>query len=382
MTTPGAAPSPDIPQEALEDIQKSFLHMRFRGGRFEGATGMPMAAMGELASLNEIIMELAKVLWRRKLGKQRVRGGYPSPPTLRVEKFAQGSTIPLIQRDGPPSTLLDDPYDASRDLLERTFWAIVSENKIPDEFPTECIDRLRRFGKGFHSGEAAGFLRRDQAGTWSEALFTSAVRQHFWESFDTTSVATETLIGKMDSLDRNKSRFMFRRESGQALPGGFANAVVWDDLHKALGSAEKYPFCRLSAQVERDYLGRPTSILDVNKVEVIEVEAVGWKDRFLQLADDAYNAEGGLPPVAADSLERADLLIEATTSIGLYLPAIFASSEGGINLVWQASQDRTTVYIEPDEPYEIENVPFGSLEPIVSDDVTEVAQAVKELVDA
>jgi len=126
-----------------------------------------MAAMSEMTYLNDLIMEVARVLWRRQKGVKRARD-YPSEPILRVERFAKGSAIPLIDRDGASSVLTGDPYDQSRDLVEKAFWGIVDEAELPEEFPLECVDQLRRFGKTLQAEEAAEFLQKDERGVWKE----------------------------------------------------------------------------------------------------------------------------------------------------------------------------------------------------------------------
>lgn len=361
------SPISALPAETQADFESSYLHMRFRGGRFERSVGMPMAAMSELTYLNDLIIEVARVLWRRQKGVKRAHD-YPDEPVLRVERFAKGSAIPLIDRDGLSSVLTGDPYDQSRDLVEKAFWGIVDQSELPEEFPLECVDQLRRFGKTLREEEAAEFLQKDAGGVWVERRYTKQIRSQFWTSFDTPTQQRIFLVGQVDSLARKSSSFVFERVGGQKLDAKFQSPAMWDDLHAALGKSSTHPFCRLEATVEVDYVKRIRKILLTHRVEVIDVDPAHWSARFLELASYADDWMPGASAVTADSLERTDHLLRLATNLALPEPTVFASFDGGTNLVWDLGDSRTTIYIEPDTPYEVENVPNGPLAPFETAD--------------
>ncbi len=375
MTFPDS-PISALPAETQADFETSYFHMRFRGGRFEGSVGMPMAAMSEMTYLNDLIMEVARVLWRRQKGVKRARD-YPSEPILRVERFAKGSAIPLIDRDGASSVLTGDPYDQSRDLVEKAFWGIVDEAELPEEFPLECDDQLRRFRKTLQAEEDAEFLQKDERGVWKERRYTRRLRTQFWTAFDTSSEQRVLLVGQVDSLARKSSGFVFERLGGQKLDAKFQSPSMWDDLHTALGKSSTHPYCRLEATVDVDYMQRVRKILLTHKVEVIDVDPIHWAARFVELSTYADEWMPGASAVTADSLERTDQLLHLAVGLSLPQPTIFASLDGGTNLVWDSGDSRTTIYVEPDHPYEVENVPSGPLAPFETIDAEAAVLQVK-----
>ena len=369
---------PQDEESAGEDVhavmQSSFVHLRFRGGRFEGQAAPPLASMVELAQINDLIMVMAPILWRRTKGAKRIRdGSYPAPPTLRIERFAEGSSIPVILRDGGSATLLDDPYEASRDLVERTFEAIVADSSIPDDFPSECLPKLRQFGRSFRAGESAAFLVAGSDNEWKETVYTAEFRESFWTNFDRIRSDTLTLTGKLISLNRDPRRLMLHLPSGQKIDGRFNSTQIWNDLHTSLGTSSTHPYARLKATVERDYLDRIVRITDVIGVEVMETRAEKWHERFLELVSLRDEEDSSKPLVLSESFERADQLINILSRTPLPLPAIFPTYEGGLSLVWQRDVHRTTVYIDPDDEVQVENVPDGPIEPFTSNDLEEVA---------
>lgn len=366
MTIPDS-PVSALPAETQADLEDSYVHLRFRGGRFEGAEGMPMAAMSEMTYLNDLIIEVARIIWRRQSGKKRTHD-FPEAPILRVKRFLKGSQIPRIERDGPSSVLTGDPFDVSRDLVERTFWTMIGEAELPKDFPLECVDELRRIGKTLDAGEAAEFLQKDENGQWQGRSYTRKVRQDFWAAFDKPTHERQMLVGQVQSLNRKARSFSFKRLSGQVLEAKFHTQGLWDDLHEALGKAESHPFCRIATTVEMDYLNRVRKVLETHNVEVIEVNPIHWEGRFAELAAYGENWIPGAIPVTSDSLERADALMHSAYDLGLPLPTLFASTDGGMNLVWESPSGRTTVYVEPDEPYEVERVPDGPLVPFSSEE--------------
>jgi hypothetical protein len=377
MTNDGTSSGPAAGDEIREAMQASFVHLRFRGGRFEGQAAPPLASMVELTQINDLIMAMGPVMWRRAKGAKRIReGNYPPAPILRIDRFKEGSSIPVIVRDGASATLVDDPYEASRDLVERTFHEIVTNSAIPADFPLECIPKLRQIGRSLQPGESAAFLVADADGHWSETNYTAELRESFWIDFDRIQEDTLHLAGKLVSLNRDPKRLVLLLPSGQKMDGKFERDQVWDDLHKALGTVSTHPYARLNVTVERDYLDRIVRITDVEGVEVMETLAEKWHERFLELVNLRDTEDQSKPLVLAETFERADRLINILSETPLPVPAIFPTYDGGLSLVWQRALHRTTVYIEPDEELQVENVPDGPLEPYCSNDLEKVAEEV------
>lgn len=370
--------------EVAEIIAESFIRVRFRGGRFDDVDGMPLEALPELSVLNDLLVTLGEELWRQKVGKQRIHDdSYPDPPRLSIKRFENASSIPVIERqvtDIPEAEDGFDPYEASRDLVEATFKEIVSSNKLPASFPDKYSQKLRRFGKTLKTNEWAAFQTRDESGDWVENAFSPTVRSTFWESYDLLAESDEVIVGKVENLGRSKDEglnFIFRRANQQALTGQLPDRQLWNDLHAALGKADRYPYCRLHVHAEKDAMGRLRRICSVERVEVMETSVEGWHERFEELADSAFTNEIGAEPVETESLERAAAIIAKAMERNLEVPVVFPSHEGGVSLIWQTESDRTTVYIEPGEPYEVENVPEGPIEPYTSLDVAEVIESVR-----
>ncbi|POH58282.1 hypothetical protein CVS28_12630 [Arthrobacter glacialis] len=339
---------------------------------------MPLAAMGELSNLNDLVNELARLLWRRKKNKQRLRpADYPIAPTLRITRFAKGSSIPLIERDGASSVALEDPYDASRDLVERTVWSIIDNAEIPAEFPTECLPSLRRIGRHLHSGEGQEFIEFSDNGLLNSRILTQEIRSKFWTAFDTVTLEDRTIFGQIESLARPHS-FTFKQRNGQKLEGKNA---LWDEMHSALGKTDKHPYCRLYVTAEIDYVGRIRRVSSVERVEVFEMDPQHWADRFLDLASYAENWVPGAAPIGTTVLERADLLIRVALKSELPVPVIFGTFEGGVSLVWDTPTGRVTVYVEEDQKYEVERVPGHQVVPYATSDASVAISKVVELVD-
>ena len=380
MTSDGPSPDDASVAGAHAIMKSSFVRLRFRGGRFEGQAAPPLASLVELAQINDLIMAIAPVMWRRTTGALRIRDGkYPPAPVLRIERFAEGSSIPVITRDGGPSTLLNDPYEASRNLVEQTFQEIVTHSKIPADFPAECIPKLRQIGKSFQTGESAAFLVPGSDGGWIESIYTAEARHGFWTNFDKIRKDTLTLTGKLVSLNREPKRLVISLPSGQKVDGKFGPDSIWDNLHSALGTLTHHPYTRLNASVERDYLDRIVRITDVAGVEVMETLALTWHTRFLELVNLRNSEDPSKPLVLSECFERADQLITILSKTNLPTPAVFPTCDGGLSLVWQQEINRTTVYVDPDEEFQVENVPHGPLSPFSSNDPEVVANEVSRL---
>lgn len=379
---------PELSQEAKDGLSASFIRVRFRGGRFEGDGGMPLSAVQELSSLDNLVSELGKFLWRKHKNRERLHPDeYPTPPNLRVRSFAMGSSIPVIERDEivhDEALFVDDydPYAESRDLVERAFWSIVELSEIPSDFPTQLVPNLRAIGKNLRSGETEEFLERTDSDDWVSRPYTRQQRDEFWKFYDSRTTVSRVLLGQIKGLERGRqSTFDFKDEcSGKQLTGHCGDH--WDALLEALGTSESHSLARLYVDAELDYRGRITKIVDLWDVEVLEMDGQHWHERFHELATMRNPETSGKSMVLSKALERTDLLLSAAMEQELEVPAVFPSLDGGTSLVWDLPVGRVTVYVEEDEDFEVEAIPDGPLVPFSSQSVNEVIGKVKEYVGA
>lgn len=379
---------PDLSQEAREGLSASFLRVRFRGGRFEGDGGMPLSAIQELSSLDNLVNELGRYLWRKHKNRERLNANeYPTPPNLRVRKFAMGSSIPVIERDEivQDDVLVKDnydPYAESRDLVERAFWSIIESSEIPEDFPVQLVPNLRGIGKTLRVGETEEFLERVVDGDWISRPYTRQGRDKFWDVYDSRTTESRILLGQIRGLERgNEPTFDFRDElSSQRLTGPCGDH--WDSLLKALGTSESHRLARLYVDAELDYRERITKIVNLRCVEVLEMDGQHWRERFLELATINPQESFGTSIVLSETLERTDLLLSAASDQDLEMPAVFPSHDGGTSLVWDLPVGRVTVYVEEQAGYEVESIPNGPLTPFISSAVSEVIEKVKEYINA
>lgn len=378
---------PDLSQEAKDGLSASFIRVRFRGGRFEGDGGMPLSAIHELSSLDSLVNELGRYLWRKHKNRERLHADeYPTPPNLRVRSFAMGSSIPVIQRDEivqDDALFVDsyDPYAESRDLVERTFWSIIESSEIPEDFPLQLVPNLKGIGKNLRVGETEEFLQRIGSDDWVSRSYTRQRRDDFWEIYDSRTNESRILLGHVRGLERgNESTFDFRDErTGQRLTGPCRNH--WDALLEALGTSESHKLARLYVDAELDYRGRITKIVDLRDMEVLEMDGQHWRERFHELATMKNPEISGTSMVLSNALKRTDLLLSAAEERELDMPAVFPSHDGGTTLVWDLPVGRVTVYVEEDEDFEVESIPDGPLVPFSSESASETINKVKEYID-
>jgi hypothetical protein len=76
----------------VADSESTFAKLRLTGGRFEG-DGMPVEALVELVAYEQLVVGVAKELFRREhSGRQRLPRGFAERLQLRLRTVERGRT--------------------------------------------------------------------------------------------------------------------------------------------------------------------------------------------------------------------------------------------------------------------------------------------------
>lgn len=143
--------------------EAEFVRFRFAGGRFDSHT-IPFDVLPDLAAYRELIVEVAKHLYRQRNDKQRVPRGFAESFQLGLADVEGGNSATAFgRRFSPPAephTQADlgfplhfEYFEASRNLIDQVIAAANDDQTIPGDLPGELLKRFNRFGQSLKAGE-------------------------------------------------------------------------------------------------------------------------------------------------------------------------------------------------------------------------------------
>lgn len=203
-----------------------FAYFHFTGGRFDAGEGMPLDAIGDLALYRELVVEVARHLWHTgHPTRQRAPRRFAAKLDLRLERVDGGSVTPFIGRREQESSLIDDYFDESRDLITAAVGRVGARRSLPRAFPRSQVTRLSRFGATLTAGERLDFGHPDE--TERRAHLDIGVSELLKQIAVTlSSEQPETrLRGHIVEMDTDLETFQLRTTDGRRLGG----AVYFSD---------------------------------------------------------------------------------------------------------------------------------------------------------
>lgn len=310
-----------------------FVHFHFDGGRFDIPEGMPLEALGELALYRELVVDVARQLWKRgHPERQRAPKKFGAELDLRLERVDGGSVQPIVGRRESESTLVGDYFDQSRDLITRAVERVATTRALPGDFPRAQVPKLSRLGGALHPGEHYEFghptdiQRRAQLDVSTAALLREIAETLTTEQPDTRA------RGYIVEMDTDSATFQIRAVDGRRIGGASYSAEAADDIRRWLVVDESDEvLVEVAGTALVDAEGEVLRFSGPVTVREVRVEAV--MAMFDALAQASAAADDSGSPIPLDHLraltERSEALASHYPSVGL-IPV----DDGGIRIEW------------------------------------------------
>lgn len=332
--------------------------LRLTGGRYEGK-GFPIDALPELVQYERLVLDVAKDLWlRQHKDRKRVPKGFSSVVGLRLTKVEEGSAIPILIRPEMAGTLpdVDAPsvLDAAQDVIDEAFHEIVTNNRLPDDFPNGLASHFLRLGRTLQGNEAIEF---GVPNSGRAARYTQSVRTRFLTaSQDKDFPLDGTLVGRITALDTNTLTLTITDLHGRNIPAAYTDDALTPDLMEVFNRRDSAPVVRLDCAQLIAPDETVKSVEDIRSLEVfLSSEDVPGRDRLLellQLGKGWLDGEGDAPDLLA--LEQARDLLQSAVENGLPNPGIFPCLDGSVQLQWITPSDVWTARVVGGQPIEVD----------------------------
>lgn len=309
-------------------IQEPFIQPRFVGPRFEGHT-LPLSAAKDLAAYEELVLELAKHLFREKqTDRVRVPKGFAQGFSLHIERIDDGSAKPALvaMLVGSLLTALPPEITEAKDLINSVI-ATEAAQSFPSAFPKEYYSYFNRIGRSLEEGEFIEWLPDSPT---NKTVLTPAKRKRLVIAHRETYEKEVNVVGVVEELNAPKRTGTLRTLDKETV--GFAyDDPFFADLKTALGSATMH--IRVKCVGIFDVNERLSAVKEMEQVDALaHYKLTAGIDALASLKDGWLEGNG----VAPDSGNLNWLSNEVTKVFpeSFEYPAVVPTEDGNVVLEW------------------------------------------------
>lgn len=328
-------------------VSEEFARLRLSGGRFDQHV-LPLDVLPELVTLQVILVETAKVLYRRAHpSRERLPKGFAASLRLHLGPTIPGSSVEQmllrgseVGQRGLPG--VNGEFEEARDLT----WQFLEQGwagEVP-AFPPNVIPLVLRFGQTLRPDEAMSLWSPDGAGArWDQD------RRHGLMARRGERQGPVVVLGRVSDLDNADERFEVLTEDGVRIEGPYGSTEDFSVLQRAQSATvSEGARIRIEGEARLDASNRPTRFLQVESV--VEIGSRGWAEQRLDdlsRHEDGWHDGTGLA-VSDEALEKARGLVEHLAGSGLPQPRLSPTPDGGIEATWPAGRQMLTVEFDRD----------------------------------
>lgn len=326
-------------------VKEPFITPRFVGERYEQVT-LPLMVARDLAAYEELVVELAKHLYRKKHPDRiRVPRGFARDFSLHIDTTIQpGSAKPSLVAVVASSLLvapLPVEFHEARDLINQVI-ATPQGQALPDSFPATFYSYFNRIGRSLADGE---FIEWQPESCSNKAVLDQAKRIQLVRTHRNTYEANIEEIGHVVTLDTIKPTGSLRRSSGDVVPFTYSDPFL-DDLRSALGVEHMH--VRIRGIGSFDGNNCLNCISDIEEIDLLpHWSLVSSVEKLASLQAGWLDGYGALFPIETMSQIAQDLA--QAFPAGLEYPAVVPTGDGNISFEWIRPESRLELEVNINE---------------------------------
>ena len=321
----------------MAESREPFLRVTFGGGRF-AAHVMPVDALAELVTLQQVVLELARAEFkRRNPDRVRVPRGFAQAARLDLSATEANCFTATLRREAP--TLLPGIDPAIVDVVIASRDAIVAvldgaaQGREPGELPAKSRRLLARMGDRLGPGEWIEIrTRRDATG----ARVDDETRARLSALLHAPLEQVTDLDGEVEEIDDRRGTFLLRLRDRRAVSVDFDRA----QRGEVIDALDRRPAVRVQVRARVQWSAAPRA-QDVESFEVVdherwpEVERV-WQriDQLAQVPEGWMNGAGEAPGDAVRARAREVLARLLVDHPEVPRPKVFPTPDGGLQAEW------------------------------------------------
>ncbi len=308
-------------------FKEAFIQPRFVGARFAEHT-LPLAVAKDLAAYEELVVELAKHLFREKADRARSPKGFASNFSLHFEKIDEGSAKPALVAMLLGSQLfatLPPEITQAKDLINAVI-ATADGQPYPAQFPKEFYSYFNRIGRSLKEGEQIEWT----PDLPNKTVLTQELRIRLARAHQTTYEAEAETVGLVEELDAKKKTGNLRLQNKELITFAFSDPF-FGDLKSALGSS--WAYVRLKGVGIFDVNNRLGSVNEIDQLDNAPHFPLISKIEALGLLSNGWLEGRGVAPNDANINWLSEQLVNSFPD-SLEYPSVAPMEDGSVSLEW------------------------------------------------
>ena len=306
-----------------------FIQPRFVGPRFEGHT-LPLSATKDLAAYEELVLELAKHLYRQKQQHRiRVPKGFASGFSLGIDKIDDGSAKPAlvaILAGAQLFSTMPSEITEAKELINAVI-ATDAGQPFPPAFPKDFYSYFNRIGRSLEDGEQIEWAPDSAT---NKTVLTPVKRKRLVLAHRENYEADVQIVGLVEELDAKKKTGTLRGLEKEAINFVFDDPF-FADLKEALGNKDIHT--RIKGIGVFDVNDRLGSIIEIEQLECLPHYPVVAAIEKLSNLSAGWLEGVGIPPKSDDLNWLVNEVTKAFPE-SLSYPSVAPTEEGHVIFEW------------------------------------------------
>lgn len=314
--------------------QEPFIQPRFVGARFEGHT-LPLSAAKDLAAYEELVLELAKHLFRQKqIDRVRVPKGFAQGFSLHIERIDDGSAKPALVAMVMGALMANLPPEIieSKNLINAVI-ATEAEQAYPSTFPKEFYSYFNRIGRSLEDGEFIEWLPESAT---NKTVLTPAKRKRLVIAHRETYEKEVNVVGLVEELNAPKRTGTLRTLDKEPVGFGYDDPF-FADLKTALGSSTMH--VRIKGVGIFDVNERLSAVKEIEQVDALAHYKLTSEIESLASLKHGW-LEGHGVALNTDNLNWLSNEVTKSFPESLQYPAVVPTEDGNVVFEWIKPQAR------------------------------------------
>lgn len=322
--------------------KSGIMRIKLSGGRFKKAE-LPFFILGDLAPLQDMVVDVAKWLFKKEHGQRRSPSSFDQT-YLKIVRLHSGSTVAEIDvdttrmiPDGVPVPNQKHFETAANNIVDVIGLAERGAEHLNGRIPPRCMAYFNRMGRSLMGNEVMEITAANQqTGRLTQQSREVLIRHSVGEI-----MRNVTVRGVISEADLKNMRFRLEPIYGSIINCPFPEQHVetvldaLDSYKKSEDSARMQVRVQMTGIYDRqDRLQRVEPIRSIEPLDPLDVDA--RLDRFRNLRD-GWLEDGGVAP-DHQGLDWLSSVFERYYPDDLQLPRTYPTAEGGVSLEWSAGK--------------------------------------------
>jgi hypothetical protein len=353
----------------MVDSDGPLRRIKLNGARFDGGR-LPVDSLVELERYQQLLRIIARAEWQAQHSGIAVPAGFDDELSLTIERIEPGSADVFLAFE---QRQVSEAHQAqAQDALDLVIAAAYSGAELPplpETIEQDVRDRIVQFGNTLEEHQSISIYLGDPDADHAPVSIDRETRKQVIDRFaleDYLALPTdvpapglnkqvESVIGRITEVDAEKATFRFESLRYGKLIGHYKlESEMIRNIRAVIDSAAEAPVLRIEGELQYRN-GIPWRFTTTELIEEFAAGTEAWAARLIDLAQlqAGWGEDGSGKVIAFTALDAANKIMNSLAKASRYLPAMFATEEGGVVLEWASGTLVRSIETTPDAVFEL-----------------------------